>query len=97
MRKLLCAISVSATMLLAQDAPKDAPKQPAAQDLLPLTEAVRDYYKAAAQQQAAEAAAQAARDRVLAAQAKIEAAYGCKLNLDTNACTPAPAAPKEQK
>lgn len=94
MRKTLYALSVLVGMAYAQE----APKQPAAEDLLPVTAAVRDYYRAAAQAQQAEAALTSARERAQALQAALEAKFGCKLNLDTNVCQPAPKADaKEQK
>lgn len=91
MRYALIALSVS-TLLMAAD---EAPKQPTPAELLAVTEAVRDYYKASGAAVQAEAQRDDARGRAQSLQAQLERLYACKLNLDTNVC--APVAAKETK
>ncbi len=93
MRSALNAIGVYACLtacLVAADPPQ--PKAPTADELLHVTEAARDFYRAA---QAADAAAkqrQDALDRALRLKADLEKKYACDLNLDTNVCSPSPTA-----
>ena len=85
------------TALTGQEQSVSRP-QPTAAELLPITEAVRDYYRASARKAAAlDACAackafaleeQEARARAQALAAPLEAKYACKYALDTNVCTP---------
>lgn len=100
MRKTLIAIAafVLSTAVLAQDA-----NAPTAADLAPLTAAVRDYYRAQSQYnaallgctacQAAKAAQQEAVARAQAVKAQLEQQFGGTVDLETSTW----AAPAQEK